>query len=81
MNAISELLEIVNPQVKPRIWYVFTGIENLYADEKGNFFLNGILIEKQYRDRQVYITVNRVRYGMKTLRKLATKTNNSPCPF
>lgn len=54
--------------------YLFKGIENLYSDENGSFFYNERPIKKKWRVGQVYVEVNKKRYGMNTLRNLAYKS-------
>lgn len=61
--------------------YEFDGITDLFADNYGNFWYKGTRIEKQYRERQVYLLIDGKRYGIVTLRKLARKTNVDFMPF
>lgn len=75
MSVESVFKDLEIPQAKSEFTgYYFEGISDLYADNFGNFWYKGQRIEKQYRERQVYLSVDGKRYGIVTLRKLARKT-------
>lgn len=61
--------------------YQFKGIDGLRCDMKGNFALANEPIKKQWRAGQVFVKVGYRRYGIKTLRKLAYKTESIQIPF
>lgn len=63
--------------------YKFKNINNLYCDFKGNFFYDEKPIKKKWRIGQIYIDINKKRYGMNTLRKLTYKSTiiNHELPF
>ena len=61
--------------------YIFTGITDLFSDKSGNFWYKNKPIKKHYRPYQTYLLIDGKQIGMKTLRKLAVKTNQSFCPF
>ncbi len=61
--------------------YQFKGIPNLRCDMAGNFNYKNLPIKKQWRTGQVFIKIENKRYGIKTLRKLAFKTESIKIPF
>lgn len=61
--------------------YAFTGIPDLRCTSDGIFIHNNISIKKQWRTGQVFINISGKRYGIKTLRKLAYKTQAIEIPF
>lgn len=81
MSLESVFSEFQKPQQYSFTGYEFEGIPELYADHYGNFWYKGKMIEKKYRDRQVFLNLDGVRYGIVTLRKLAKKTNIDFMPF
>lgn len=81
-NKLSVFSDFANPQPKAEFTgYSFEGIADLYADNHGNFWYSGNRIDKQYRERQTFITINGKRYGISTLRTLARKTKIDFMPF
>lgn len=82
MSLESVFQNLNKPQIKSDFTgWEFEGIENLFADKYGNFWYKGSRIEKQYRERQVYLNINGKRIGIVSLRKLAKKTNIDFMPF
>lgn len=51
--------------------YLFNGIADLYSDLSGNFFYKNKPIKKHWRPGQIYLQIDKKKYGMNTLRKLA----------
>lgn len=80
-SVFSAFNQNVNAQQKQHTGYEFDGIQNLYADNFGNFWYNGERIEKHYRPYQVYLLINGKQIGINTLRKLARKTFIDFMPF
>jgi len=63
--------------------YKFKGIDNLYCDLSGNFFLDEKPIKKVYNNGSVSIIINKSKRGLIKLRKLAYKSEieKIDCPF
>ena len=81
-NIFSAFYENENAEKKSDFeGYVFTGITDLFSDKSGNFWYKNKPIKKHYRPYQTYLLIDGKQIGMKTLRKLAVKTNQSFCPF
>lgn len=53
--------------------YAFRGIKDLICEEDGSFYYKEKLIHKRYRVGQIYLQLDKKRYGINTLRKLAYK--------
>jgi len=51
--------------------YKFRGIENLYADENGNFFFKQTPVPKVYNNGTLSVRVGKRKYGIIKLRTLA----------
>ena len=58
--------------------YLFKNIEKLSCDLKGNFFYDEMPIKKYYRTGQIYLRIEGKRYGLKSLKKLAYKSELLP---
>ncbi len=56
------------------IIYKFKGIDNLYADHKGDFFYNDRPIKKVYNNGSLSVLIGKSKRGIIKLRKLAYKT-------
>ena len=79
---LSVFQEMQMPQDKSDFTgYEFDGIPDLFADKVGNFWYKGNRIEKQYRERQIYLLIDGKIIGIVTLRKLARKTTQDFMPF
>ena len=61
--------------------YNFRGIDGLRCSADGEFNYNNTPIKKQWRAGQIFVKIGSKRYGMKTLRKLAYKTESIKLPF
>jgi len=63
--------------------YKFKGIENLYADLKGNFFYNNKPTKKVYNNGTIAILCGRTKRGIIKLRTIAYKSTiqENICPF
>lgn len=61
--------------------YKFKNIPNLRCDLKGNFVYKNVPIKLQWRVGQIFIKIEKKRYGVKTLRKLAYKIKIESLPF
>ena len=55
--------------------YKFRGIEDLYADAKGNFFWQGRPARKVYNNGSIAIMCGRSKRGIISLRKRAYKAS------
>lgn len=79
---VSVFQDLKIPQVKQEFTgYEFEGYPDLFADNFGNFWYKGKRIERQYRERQIYLNLDGQRVGIVTLRKLARKTKINFMPF
>ena len=63
--------------------YRFKGIEDLHADENGNFFFRNKRAKKIVNNGSLAVLAGRTKYGIKKLRTLAYKTSVQveECPF
>lgn len=80
-TELSVFNDFEKPHVSEFTGYEFDGISDLYSDKIGNFWYKGNRIEKQYRERQIYLNIDGKRIGIVTLRKLARKTSFDFMPF
>lgn len=53
--------------------FKFKNIPDLYCEEDGSFYYKEKLIHKRYRVGQIYLQLDKKRFGIKTLRKIAYK--------
>jgi len=71
--------------MKKVIIYKFKGIDDLYADEKGNFYFKNKPARKVYNKGSIAVLCGRSKRGLIKLRKLAYKTvadlQEDDCPF
>lgn len=81
MNLESVFKDLIPTQVEKPVSYIFEPYPDLFADKFGNFWMDGKIIEKKYRERQVYIDYKGKRVGIVTLRKLAKKVELDLMPF
>lgn len=64
--------------------YKFKGIDDLYADEHGNFYFKNKPARKVYNRGSIAVLCGRSKKGIIKLRKLAYKTTtfiDNSCPF